>query len=198
MRSIFYQSPFFYKLGLKIIHGENLKKRYRYMASFVRSGDLVLEPGCGPAILADFLPKDSSYYGFDLNEKFVDYARRKNLKVFIGDVLDYRSYFPADIIVSCDVLHHLDESNRGIFIENCWRAVKRLLIICEPYREGKPHKFWFEYIEHDGINSPKLEALWDEKTLKMKMESGFGIIDSLISKNITKVGKDFIAIYSKE
>jgi hypothetical protein len=196
-KSIFYQSPFLYKFGLRLIHRENFEKRYRYFASFVKSGDLVLEPACGPAIVADFLPRGSFYYGFDLNENFVHYARNKNARVFIGDVLDFQNYFPADVVIACDVLHHLEEKEREKFIENCWQVTKKFFIVCEPYREDHQKEFWFEYIERDGTNSPKFAALWDRETLARKMENGFGKIENSFWREITQIGKDFIAVYAK-
>ena len=77
-KSIFYKHPQLYIWGLKWIHKSNFTKRYRHMASFVRKGDLVLEPVCGPAILADFLPEGVYYRGFDTNKEFVDYAFKKH------------------------------------------------------------------------------------------------------------------------
>jgi len=196
-RSIFYQSPFLYKLGLRFIHRENFEKRYKFLAGFVERGDLVLEPGCGPAIFADFLPKNSIYYGFDLNENFLNYAKKKYLKVYFGNILDQKNYFPAEIVISIDILHHLKEEDRKIFIENCWKATKKKLIICEPYKSEGQSKWWFEKIEKDGINSPKFEDLWQKDILKKEAENGFGKIKNFYLSQLTELGKDLIVIYSK-
>lgn len=183
---------------MKFIHRENFAKRYQYLASFVEKGDLVLEPGCGPAILADFLPKDCFYYGFDLNENFINYARKKHPGVYLGNVLDPANYFPAEVIISCDVLHHLKPEFREKFIENCWQKTKKKFIICEPAKEEKQSKWWFEHIERDGENLPKLEDFWTERELKNQMINGFGKIKSFYPRLITKIGKDLIAVYFKK
>jgi len=197
-KSIFYRSPFLYKLGLKFIHKENYSQRYKILAGFIDEGDSVLEPGCGPAILADYLPANCSYSGFDLNESFIRYARGKSLSVYHGNVLEPESYCPTDIVVCVDILHHLPPTERGEVIDNCWRVTKKKLIICEPYREGREKKWWFEYIEKDGINNPKLEEIWDKEELQKQMEEGFGKIPNLYSRKISKLGKDFIAVYLKK
>jgi len=200
-KSIFYKSPFLYKWGLKFIHRENFYKRYRFLANLVEKGDSVLEPGCGPGILADFLPEYCSYSGFDLNESFIRYAQRKNRSVSLGDVRNLKNYCPTDNVVCIDILHHLIPAERGEIVNNCWKSAKKRLTICEPYRERKPGKllkWWFEYIERDGTNKPKLEDMWDKDNLKEQMVKGFGIIPEQSPRRITEIGRDLIAIYSKK
>jgi len=87
-KSIFYRFPLLYIWGIRLIHKSDFSKRYQYISSFVREGDSVLEPGCGPAILADFLPQGSSYQGFDTNRDFVNYAKKRYYGGFLGVVLD--------------------------------------------------------------------------------------------------------------
>jgi hypothetical protein len=204
-KSVFYKSPFLYKLGLKFLHRENFSKRYKYLANLVEKGDSVLEPACGPGILADFLPKDCFYYGFDLNEKFINYCFSRNLRVLLKNALDPESYFPVDVVICVDLLHHLRPGERKLAIENCWQAAKKKLIICEPFLQksqkewlNKLNKQWFEYIERDGTNKPKLEDMWDKDTLEKQMLEGFGIIPKHFPREITKIGKDLIAIYFKK
>lgn len=197
LKSFFYKSPVLYKLGLKLIHRENLAKRYQYLASLVEREDLVLEPGCGPAILADFLPEDSLYYGFDLNEIFLNYALSKNKKVFLGNVTDSKNYFLVDIIICVDILHHLKLGEREKFIENCWKFTKKKLILCEPYKERGQSKFWFEYIEKDGKNSPKFGDFWTKEELRKQIENGFNKIDKIFSRKIVEIGKDLVVIFCK-
>jgi hypothetical protein len=120
-KSIFYKHPLLYIWGLKWIHKGNFAKRYRYMASFVKKGDLVLEPACGPATLADFLPKKADYRGFDTNKDFV-----------------------ADVVIACDILHHLKPVDRQKFIKNCFSSAKKVFIICEPGKREKPDESIFK------------------------------------------------------
>jgi len=196
-RSVFYQSPILYKFGLRFIHGKNFERRYKFLASFVKEGDFVLEPGCGPGILAQFLPKNSLYYGFDINKSFINYAQKKNFKVWVGDVLDEKNYFPVDEIFIIDLLHHLKSSERKIVLKNCWKFAKKFLAICEPYREKRQSKSWFEYIEKDGKNLPKFEDFLKKEELERKMRKGFSQIKDFNKIIIKEVGKDLICLYLK-
>jgi SAM-dependent methyltransferase len=99
-RSIFYRSPFLYIMGLKWIHKSNFNQRYQFMSSLVKKGDKVLEPGCGPGIIADFLPEGSFYRGFDANPDFVRYANKKHPDVSIGNVLDFDLRKRSSLFVS--------------------------------------------------------------------------------------------------
>lgn len=196
-KSVFYQNPILYKFGLKFIHGKNFERRYKFLASFVKEGDLILEPGCGPAILAQFLPRNSFYYGFDINKSFINYALKKKLKVWIGDVLDERNYFPVNGIFIIDLLHHLKTEERKVLLKNCWKFTKNFLAICEPYRDKYQKKFWFEYIERDGKNLPKIEDFFGKEKLKREMKKGFSQIKNFNKILIKEIGKDLIAFYSK-
>jgi len=201
-QSIFYKYPFFYKHALKLIHGKNLKRRYRVMANFIKEKENILEPACGLASFADFLPKKSFYSGFDLNTNFIKYIQKKhkNFKIFVGDILSLKNYSPVDVIVICDVLHHLKPDDRKLFLKNCFKVVKKRIIICEP--KGKEKfvfgKKFFDYFEQDGINEVKAENFWTEKKLKKEIKDGFNVIPNSAHREIQEIGKDIICVFFKE
>ena len=204
-KSPFYRYPLLYINGLKLAHGETFLRRYEYMASFVKKGDRVLEPGCGPAILADFLPKGSFYLGFDNNRTFIEYASKKGHDVHLGDVLDEKNYSSSEVVVVCDVIHHLKPSERKPFIRYCFRFAKNTLVICEEGKttsQEKGHfkplsRWWFEFIEKDGTNKPKLEDVWSKKTLLAMIDNGFGVIPATTFRATQKIGEDTIVAYVK-
>lgn len=205
-RSIFYKHPQLYINGLKWIHKSNFAKRYRYMASFTQKGDTVLEPACGPAIQADFLPKDVFYYGFDTNKEFINYARKKNLNVFLGNVLDAKSYFLADVIIACDILHHLNPADRQKFIRNCFASSRKVFIICEPGKgEGSGDSAFYsikkrlaEWSEKDGTGNFKTEYFSTRSQLLSQIEYGFGIIPSSVERETKDFGEDVVAVFFKD
>ena len=201
-QSVFYKYPLLYQQSLKLIHRKNLKRRYQLIASFIKKGEKVLEPGCGTGFLVNFLPQKSFYFGFDLNKNFINWAQRKykDSNFYLGDVLNSQSYFPVDVVIVCDVLHHIESSKREAFLNHCWKSAKKKLIICEP--KGKTSlvlgKKFFEYFEQDGINKTKSEDLWTEEELKQKIKEGFGIIPDNISRHIEEIGKDILCVFYKE
>lgn len=187
------------------MHGPHLRERYEYIASFVEEHDTVLEPGCGPALLVEFLPRGSQYRGFDLNDYFVKYASRKYSGVWHGDVLDLENYSEADVVVLCDVLHHVAPDSRRSVIRYSLGAARKKLVICEEGRSGRQvegpffslSKWWFEYFERDGTNTPKLGSVWTRSELRDEMERGFDVIAAAVPRKITEIGEDFIVCYSK-
>jgi SAM-dependent methyltransferase len=78
-----------------------------------RSGDKVLDIGCGTADIVEFLPP-VDYQGFDQSEEYIASARKR----FSGrgsffcrpvgrDAVPGKDIF--DIILACGVIHHLDD-----------------------------------------------------------------------------------------
>lgn len=199
-KSIFYSHPLFYIFLLKFLHRSAFSKRYQYMASFVKKGDTVLEPGCGPAILANFIPKESHYRGFDVNGAFIKYAAKKYPDVHLGNALNPRDYSPADVVVACDMLHHLQPSDRKTFIKLCFQSAKKVFLICEEGMNDKKRrdlKWLLEHFDQDGLNEMKIENILTKKFLKEEMENGFGVIPATTKREITEILEDSIVAYFK-
>ncbi|NCO05403.1 MAG: glycosyltransferase, partial [Candidatus Magasanikbacteria bacterium] len=206
-RSIFYKYPLLYIWGLKWIHKDNFAKRYRYMASFVQKGDLVLEPACGPATLADFLPKGIYYRGFDTNKEFVKFASKRHSGIYLGNVLDIKNYCQADVVVACDILHHLKPTDRKGFITNCFSSAKKVFIICEPGKKNKLldnsifyslRKRLAEWSEKDGTGDFKAEYFLTHSQLLSQIEDGFGIIPPSVERKTKDFGEDIVAVFFKD
>lgn len=205
-RSFFYQNSLLYKLGLLITHKGDFFARYKYMSDFVRKEDVILEPGCGPAFFADYLPQNTHYYGFDKNESFIKYGLKRGLQVWKGDALDRKNYRSADVVVVCDVLHHLKPKDRIFFLKHCFRSAKRTLVICEEGRSGMQtggffyllSRLWFEYIERDGINKPLLDQVWTADELRSQIVDGFGVVPKRINRQIENIGHELIVAYHKK
>ena len=176
------------------------------MASFVKKGDLVLEPACGPAILADFLPHGIYYHGFDTNKDFIDYAHKKHSGVYLGNVLDIKNYCQADVVIACDILHHLKPADRKKFIKNCFSSAKKVFIICEPGKKSKAvdgifyslRKRLAEWSEKDGTNDFKVEYFLTRGQLLSQIEHGFDIIPSSVERETRDFGKDIIVVFFKD
>src|SRR6266566_1436524 len=76
------------------------------------AGDRILDIGCGPGDILDSLPP-VDYYGFDLNDAYIRFARRK----YSGRGKFYclaveNSFLPGephsfDIVIANGILHHL-------------------------------------------------------------------------------------------
>lgn len=174
------------------------------MVSFVSKGDSVLEPACGPGVLAEYLSRGVSYSGFDTNKYFIDYALKKNLNAKIANVLDLKSFKKSDIVITCDILHHLNPKNRKKFIENCYKSAKKIFIVCEPEDKNSKKnssvffsRFLTEWLESDGTNSVKLDYFFKHKELLQFINNGFDVIPKSIKRVVKRFGEDIVAVYFK-
>ncbi|MFH1510872.1 MAG: hypothetical protein ABIF10_04210 [Candidatus Woesearchaeota archaeon] len=208
-RSIFYSDPRIYKLGLLLIHGKNLSTRYEYISSQISENACVLEPGCGPALLKGYLDKSCHYKGFDLNSDFVWHCNQNSLDVYLADALDKRNYFPSDVVVLCDFVHHIGHSKEKLLIQNSLSAARHMLIICDPFKDTLLKNFpawvpglhflvhkWYNHIEQDGCNSPKLQETRWKRDLEEVMMDGFDVVPRTAKRNIKEIGEDLIVTYS--
>lgn len=105
-------------------------------------GQLVFDIGCGPGYIVDHLPAGIRYIGFDIDRRYIEYARGRfgHKGSFYCCPFDddcARTYGPADVVMMNGVIHHLDDgtattilravrralTHRGIFfsLESCFR-----------------------------------------------------------------------------
>jgi hypothetical protein len=208
-RSIFYRSPRMYKLMLWAVHGKHLKERYGVIAEELGDAKSVLEPLCSPALLPKHLRPEVKYSGFDLNEKFVDYARSKGHPVLEGDALDQDSYREAaDGVALIDALHHIQpyEDQQRVVELAAGSALKRL-VVCDPFADRyldmvdkfpflrKPAEWIFNWIETDGPNQSRYDSMIRREVLEERMSNGFEVLSG-VKHEIKQVGpEDLVATY---
>lgn len=137
-----------YRLFSVIIGGNNA--RSIYVQEYVRpkNGDRILDIGCGIGDILEFLPHDVEYTGFDINQKYINYAIKKYsgrgsflCKKVSKDAINSLSTF--DIVMANGVLHHLTDdeaielfklaktalkpSGRLITLDGCYTKEQSLL-----------------------------------------------------------------------
>ncbi len=201
--SIFYRYPRLYKSSLRLLHGKEFGKRYRYIAGLVGRRETVLEPGCGPVVLGTFLPGGAKYSGFDMNEAFVKHAKGDGWKVWSGDALEKKNYNSADVEVACDVYHHMSGQNRDKFIKLCWKTAKRAFVICEP-GGGESDGVWegikkgiAAWGDRDGTNKITAEHYITGGDLQILVDTGFGVIGNRIKRVKKMFGRDAVTVFYK-
>ena len=83
----------------------------------LKGGEKVVDIGCGPGVIFDFLPKDVTYLGFDISESYIERARQRYgskatfLVCTATELLknpDSR-FDGADLAMCNGLLHHLDD-----------------------------------------------------------------------------------------
>jgi SAM-dependent methyltransferase len=112
--------PQVYELWSRMVGGE--RGRSTLVREYVRpiSGARILDLGCGPGELLEFLPESVSYVGVDLSEDYIGRARErfgKRAEFYVGDATSInRDLGDFDLVLAFGVLHHLDDDQaQGLF-----------------------------------------------------------------------------------
>lgn len=80
------------------------------------SKERVADVGCGPGFIAETLPRDIVYYGFDTDRRYIDFAREKfgseRVSFFCQpfDRSTAQREGPFDVVMLNGLLHHLPDA----------------------------------------------------------------------------------------
>lgn len=152
-----YRSPLLYSIAIRILH----MKGFYIIKKIVGKRKKVFEPACGFGRLQKYLHPSCSYSGIDLNNKFIEFGKKKGLNIWTGNIFEEKNYAETDIIILSDILHHLtrEEINKIITISK--KFSKEKIVIMEPAFVGiasgkgifsKLIAKIFAKIDFDGVN----------------------------------------------
>lgn len=139
--------PAVYKLFSRIVGAD--RERSAFVKEYVRPrpGDRVLDIGCGPADILEYLPAEVEYSGFDVNPAYIEFARerygeRGRFKCQrVSDAKEIAEQPHAfDIVLAVGILHHLDRDEAIDMFRVAERALKppgRLVTLDGCYVEGQ-------------------------------------------------------------
>ena len=195
---------------LLAVHGHHLRERYETIVRGLDGAETVFEPLCGPALLPKFLPKEVGYSGFDINDTFVRYARRKGYRVSHGDATQDEAYQGVNVdgAVLIDALHHIHpyEEQQKI-VERTAKTARKRLVISDPFADcylaiserfpsllGISQKI-FNWMESDGPNQSRYDNRACRDALEARMKDGYGVLKG-VSHDMQQVGPmDLIVTY---
>ena len=197
--AIMYRYPQVYNLVVRTLHGKYLRKRYEIIGDEIGEHKNVFELGCGTAMVSSFLHSGCEYEGWDLNERFLAFCRERGLKVSNKDIFNFQSYPYSDVILICDLLHHLVPRHESLVLEALKRSKK--LIISEPARSFKPPArlkpivSFLNYFlgDFDGFNNPANQLEWDYNEEKLR-----NFFQKMGCTKTINVGWDMIAVFDKQ
>jgi SAM-dependent methyltransferase len=135
--------PSVYRLFHRLLGTANMRRFY--IDEFVRPvpGTTVVDIGCGPADILEYLPK-VRYIGVDYNSDYIEFARNRwpEAEFLVGKVgMDLAAALaPADLVMANALLHHLSDAEaddlfrvaRGLLSGN-----GRLVTLDNHYRPGQ-------------------------------------------------------------
>jgi SAM-dependent methyltransferase len=141
-RSFMYRSGWFYNAITRRLYDQDTK--FLAIAKLIGKGPKkVLDFPCGTGYLMRFLDSSIEYQGVDLNRRFLNRIKKKELikrgiklnKVLLRqiDIFDFQHYKgeKIDVIVICDILHHVFPNH--IELINIAKQISRKIIVCEPF-----------------------------------------------------------------
>lgn len=121
--------PCLYNLLQDAIGGNALRRNVIQNHVRAKTGDKIIDIGCGPAQILPWLP-EVEYLGFDVNPSYIASAKRTHgIKgtFVVGDtksLWDDRRFRDADIVIGLGILHHLDDGDAEHCIGFAYRALK--------------------------------------------------------------------------
>lgn len=144
--------------------------RKTFVGDFVKpaAGMSILDIGCGPAEILDYLPV-VDYWGFDISEEYISHAAKKfgargRFSSKLLGIEDLSSMPKFDIVLAAGVLHHMDDGVALAFLQLAYEALKpggRLVTIDACWAEGQ-HPIAKFLIARDRGQNVRTEAGYKE------------------------------------
>ena len=172
--------------------GARVKAISDYLA--LRPGMRVIDIGCGPGYILRHLPEGVDYAGFDIDESYIDHARRAfgHLGQFhcrYFDAAAARELGGADVVMMNGVLHHIDDGELQATLSNVRDALTPdgvLFTLDGCYRNGQSRiARWL--LDHD-----RGEFVRDEDGYDRVLRGAFAKVDLAIREDYSRVPYTFI------
>lgn len=120
--------PFVYTSYQKIVGGYKARRLFVEKILNVKPGQKILDIGCGPGDILDFLPQ-VDYTGIDIDTDYINKAKEKyhDRGTFICTTVDdYQlpSFHSFDLVIAAGVLHHLSDDEAKTLLQLAKTAIK--------------------------------------------------------------------------
>jgi hypothetical protein len=130
--SFVYYNIFIYRLVMNILYGFKYRKRFEKVVNLIHPEDKSVTELCfGDIFIAQYCQKkDKRWIGFDLNDNFVEFAKKNNFNACLQDIMLLEEFPQADVFVMVGSLYHFNSDLKGLF-EKIRQASQRF-ILSEP------------------------------------------------------------------
>jgi SAM-dependent methyltransferase len=156
-KAMAYHFPVLYEAAMTVLQAGSVKK----MRKIVGKNTSVFEVACGYGRVKRQLHSSVQYSGIDLNQDFVDYGKKKGIDIKLGDIFDKSKYKKSEIILLCDLVHHLTIKQNKELFKIMEPFAQKKIIIFEPRictLASKKNIFSriiakiFSAVDRDGVN----------------------------------------------
>jgi 2-polyprenyl-3-methyl-5-hydroxy-6-metoxy-1,4-benzoquinol methylase len=141
--------------------------RYKFVSKWIRKSDSVLEVGSGSGLGSIYLGQYcEEVLGIDVKSSDIDDAKklnkRNNVRFEMQDLFKTSQSEDFDVVVSLDVIEHMDMKNGAKFLEAKSRRIKKdgLLIVGTPSIYSLPYQSAISQASHiKCYDLPELQEL---------------------------------------
>jgi cyclopropane fatty-acyl-phospholipid synthase-like methyltransferase len=121
--------PWVYKLFQRLIQNRKAQRRFVDRIVSVEPGMKVLDIGCGPAEILEDLPEGIDYVGYDMESKYIEFARQKygsRGRFFCQRVSEQDMPEPGtyDRVLAIGLIHHLNDDEAKKLFQLAAHALK--------------------------------------------------------------------------
>src|SRR5271166_5438641 len=107
--------------------GARVKSIAEFLA--IEPGVSVLDIGCGPGYILNYISKNVHYVGYDIDQSYIDHANAKfggrgRFYCRLFDATAVQELYPVDIVMMLGVLHHISDTELAGTLANV-RSVLR-------------------------------------------------------------------------
>ncbi len=179
-----------YDLFQNLVGGKRARKWIAQNIWKCNRGEKVVDIGCGTGDILNYLPDDIEYVGFDKNETYIQYARKKfgnRGKFLVGTPGDYLKSIDnelnmADLVLCNYILHHLNANEvLDVFkLSKNIMAPKGRLVCIEPTFLIKQSKISKWLLSQDRGQFIRSEQVWKEITGKVFDTFSTSVVTGLI------------------
>lgn len=173
-----YKYPFVYKLFIPITHRKSVLSTFK---NEVGKNVDIFDVAAGFGQMSKYIDVTNTYYGIDLNKKYVRYANKRGRCIVLGDIFDKKAYVGKDVFILVDVIHHLPPQKLSQLFDLVFEHAKKRVVILEPAFLNLGSKYgvfgsimdWmFKKLDNDGVN--KIEHWMSEKEYEKLFQKRFG------------------------
>jgi len=121
-------NPHAYEAFQSLVGADGWRRRLVDAHLRLPAGARVLDIGCGPGTMLRFLPAGVRYVGFDMNPRYIEYARSRHA----GRGEFYAARVSAaqiaadgfDVVMAHAILHHLGDAEAAALVDIAWHQLK--------------------------------------------------------------------------